>query len=488
MIFIIHSDGSPLLTYKKIILSRFFLIRRLEDMKMVVSETCKNDRSLTLTEGRISSQLLMFFFPLLFGTFFQQLYNTADAIIVGRTLGKVALSAVGGSTGTILAVFINFFIGVSNGAAVIISQYFGAKNDHKVKKAVHTALVFSVCSGLAIMIIGIIFTPVMLQTMGTPSDVYKSSEIYMRIFFMGMIPNFIYNMGASILRALGDSRKPLLFLIISCGFNIVLDALFVIVFRMGIAGAAFATVLCQVISAGMVITTLLSMEGPCRLILSELKIDKNVLAKIIRIGLPSGMQSLMYTSSNVLVQTSINSFGTNTVAAWAAYEKVDLIFWMIMNSFGTSIMTFVGQNYGAGKKDRILKGVNICIAMTAVSTVFISSLIYFFGGNVLTIFTVDEKVIEIGTMMIKFLTPTYATYLFVEVYSGALRGMGNSFTPMIITCVGVCLVRVVWILCVLPFAHIIQVLMSCYPITWVISSIAFFVYYHYFMKRNKVVH
>ncbi|SKB66997.1 putative efflux protein, MATE family [Lachnospiraceae bacterium] len=447
----------------------------------------KKDKNLSLTEGKISNQLLTFFFPLLFGSFFQQLYNTVDAVIVGRTLGKVALSAVGGSTGIIVAVFLNFFIGVSNGAAVIVSQYYGARRMDEVKKAVHTAVLFSILAGFGVTIAGSLLTPFMLGMMGTPSDVFISSKIYMSIFFLGMIPNFVYNMGASILRATGDTKRPLLFLIISCGANIVLDILFVIVFGMGIAGAALATVLCQVISAGMVLGTLSRMDDTCRLRLSELRIHGDTLKKIIRIGIPNGMQSLMYTSSNVLVQTSINSFGTNTVAAWTAYEKVDLIFWMILNSFGTSIMTFVGQNYGAGKNDRVRRGVNACIGMTALSTVVLSLLIYVFGGTALTIFTSDADVIAIGTDMIKFLTPTYVTYLFVEIYAGALRGMGDSVVPMIITGIGVCVLRVFWVLGILPFVHSTYVLMACYPASWVLCSIAFCIYYHYAVRKRNIV-
>ncbi len=447
----------------------------------------KSKNSTSLTEGKISTQLLMYFFPLLFGSFFQQLYNTIDAVIVGKTLGKVALSSVGGSSGIIVAIFLNFFIGVSNGAAVIISQYYGARNDEEVQKSLHTAIMFSLLAGIFISIVGFLFTPWMLKAMGTPSDVYATSVIYMRIYFLGTIPNYLYNMGSSALRATGDTRRPLMFLIVSCGANIFLDILFVIVLKMGVAGAALATVLCQVISALLVLAVLIRARGALSLRFSMLRIDGYLLKKIIRIGLPSGVQSLMYTGSNVLVQVSINSFGTNTVAAWTAYEKVDMIFWMLLNSFGTSIMTFVGQNYGAGKKERVRRGVNICLLMTVIMTVVTNLFIYFWGGTVLTIFTSDPDVIQIGTNMIKFLTPTYITFLLVEIYAGALRGMGDSFVPMVISVLGVCALRVIWIMGVLPFFHTIYMLMACYPLSWVLSSTAFFIYYHYFLRKKGIV-
>ena len=309
-----------------------------------------------ITEGVIWKQLLIFFFPMLFGTFFQQLYNTTDAIVVGRFVGKEALSAVGGTTGTLINVFVGFFVGISVGATVTISQYYGGKYKEEVSKAVHTAIALAIAGGAIITLIGIFGAPLALRLMGTPDEIMPYSLIYIRIYFGGMIANLIYNMGAGILRAIGDSKRPLFFLIISCFVNIVLDLLFVIEFHWGVMGVAIATVISQICSATLVCVVLMRTEECYKLNLKLISFHSEMLKRIIHIGLPAGFQSLMYTLSNVLIQTNMNSFGTNTIAAWTAYGKIDGIFWMSMGSFGIAVTTFVGQNFGAGKNDRVRKG------------------------------------------------------------------------------------------------------------------------------------
>ena len=310
-----------------------------------------------ITEGVIWKQLLFFFFPILFGTFFQQLYNTTDAVIVGKFVGKEALAAVGGPASTLINLLIGFFTGLSSGATVILAQYYGAKKQDDVRRTVHTAMALSVAGGAVIMVLGMLFSGAALRAMNTPDEILSMSAVYMRVYFLGVIPSLVYNMGSGILRAVGDSKRPLYFLVLSCLVNIVLDIFFVTILKMGVVGVAVATALSQVVSALMVMMTLMRTDESYRLVLCEIRFHPVLLHNIIRIGLPAGIQSTMYSASNLIIQSSINAFGTDTIAAWTAYGKVDGIFWMIMGAYGVSITTFAGQNFGAGKYDRIRKSV-----------------------------------------------------------------------------------------------------------------------------------
>ncbi len=437
-----------------------------------------------ITEGVIWQQLLLFFFPILFGTFFQQLYNAADAMIVGRFVGKEALSAVGGSTGTLIQLLVGFFIGLASGATVIISQYYGAKREEMVGYAVHTSIAFCLVAGVFLMICGFAAAPAALRAMDTPEDVLPDAILYIRIYFLGIIGNLIYNMGAGILRAVGDSKRPLYFLMISCLINIVLDVLFVVGLRMGVAGAALSTIFSQALSAVLVVAALMRTRDMHRLELRRVRIDKRMLLRIVRIGFPTGLQSVMYSSSNVLIQASVNSLGTNTVAAWTAYGKIDSVYWMIVNAFGISITTFAGQNFGAGKVDRVRKGTRTCLAMSAVSTVVLSLLLYFCGGYVYRLFTTDAEVLRIGVEILHFLVPTYITYLCIELLSGALRGVGDCWIPTVICCLGICFLRVAWIMAVVPLRRDIYTIIFSYPLTWVITSVLFVLYYLLFSKMR----
>lgn len=439
-----------------------------------------------ITEGVIWKQLLLFFFPILFGTFFQQLYNAADAMIVGRFVGKEALSAVGGGTGTIIQVLVGFFVGLSSGATVIISQYYGAKREEMVGYAVHTSIAFSLAAGLVMMLGGILAAPAALAAMDTPADVVGPSLTYLRIYFTGIIGNLIYNMGAGILRAVGDSKRPLYFLIASCLTNIVLDILFVVIFRMGVAGAALATILSQALSAVLVIVVLARTRDMHRLELRKIRFDGRMFGRIIRIGLPAGLQSIMYSSSNVIIQASVNALGTDTVAAWTAYSKIDSVYWMIINAFGISATTFVGQNYGAGKRDRVRKGVRVCLGMSFGATIMISLLLYHVGIHFYGLFTTDAAVVEIGISMLQYLVPFYFTYVAIEILSGSLRGVGDCWIPMLISCFGICVLRVAWIVAAVPLRRDIYNIMFSYPLTWTVTSILFVLYYLLF-SRMKVV-
>ena len=406
-----------------------------------------------ITEGVIWKQILLFFFPILFGTFFQQLYNAADAVIVGRFVGKEALSAVGGGTGTVINLLVGFFIGLSGGATVIISQYYGAKKEEMVGYAVHTAVAFCFVGGLVLMAIAIPLAPTILRAMNTPADVLTPALTYIRIYFCGMVGNLLYNIGSGILRAVGDSKRPLYFLIASCLTNIVLDILFVVVFGMGVAGAGLATILSQFFSAVLVLTALMRSDDMYRLYLRKIRFDMRMLGRIVRIGFPTGLQSVMYSLSNILIQTAINGQGTNAVAAWTVYGKLDIVFWMCINAFGISITTFVGQNFGANKIDRVKKGIRSCMLMSIVASAFISVLLYMGCGYIYRLFTTDEQVLEIGLEITRFLVPTYLTYISIEIFSGALRGSGDVWFPTLICLTGICGLRVAWLL--LAVLHIL---------------------------------
>lgn len=445
-----------------------------------------------ITEGVIWQQLLIFFFPMLFGTFFQQLYNTVAAIVLGKFVGKEALAAVGGSTATIMNLFLNFFIGLSSGVSVTIAQFYGAKEGLEVKRAVHTAAAIALAGGIIFTVVGFISAPSMLRLMGTPKEIMPYSISYIRIFFIGITTNLIYNMGAGILRAIGDSKRPLYYLIISSFVNIILILLFVIVFHWGIVGTAIAMVIAQGSSATLIIITLINADDCYRVNIKEIFIHKDMLNRIFKIGLPAGFQAVMFTVSNMIIQSNINSFGTDTVAAWAAYSKIDAIYWMIMASFGISVTTFVGQNYGAGKYDRVNKGIKICILMSLLVAITVSLTFNLSSKYLYKMFTDDINVINIGLEILKFLSPFYFLYVFIEIFSGSLRGMGNSILPMVITSFGVAGTRVLWVIFIVPLYRNMKTVITCYPLSWAITAALFSVYFYYYSrkyirKENKVI-
>lgn len=439
-----------------------------------------------ITEGSIFGQLLLFFFPILFGTFFQQLYNTADAVVVGRFVGKQALAAVGGTTSTLINLMVGFFVGLSSGATVVISQYYGAKKADKVHWAVHTSVAFSVIGGVLFMAVGLVGARWALTAMHTPEDVMDHAVTYIRIYFLGMVPNLLYNMGAGILRAVGDSRRPLYFLIGSCFVNIILDVVLVAVLRMGVAGAALATISSQFFSAILVILCLTRTQDMYKVEWRKIRIDGRMLQRIIRIGIPAGMQSVMYNISNIIIQAGVNNLGTDNVTAWATYGKVDGLYWMMINALGISVTTFVGQNYGARRMDRVRKGAGACMVIGVVLTAIVSTALYFWGYLFIELFTSDPQVQLISQSLIHFMVPTFITYITIEILSGTLRGVGDAWMPLIITGVGVCLVRVIWIIFALPHFNTILAAAFCYPMTWALTSAAFAVYYYFFSSLKRV--
>lgn len=430
-----------------------------------------------ITEGVIWQQLLAFFFPILFGTFFQQLYNTADAIIVGQFLGKEALAAVGGGTGTAINLLIGFFTGLAAGATVIISQHYGAKNDEKVSASIHTAIALALVGGLIISIVGYVFTRPMLELIGTPDDVLPLAVSYMQIYFLGGIPVVMYNMGAGIFRAMGDSRSPFYFLIASCLTNIVLDLLFVGVFGMNVEGAAIATVISQVLSMILIFITLMRRKDSTKLRIRKIAFDKTLLRQMLMIGFPAGIQSIMYTISNLIIQAAINQYGTDTAAAWAGWSKLDQIFWMFINAFSIAITTFVGQNFGAGKIDRARKGVLTVTIMAAASTLAIEAGYFLVGRYGLMLFITDSAVLEIGVSIMKYIVPWYITYIAIELLSGAIRGVGKSLIPTLISVFGICVLRIVWIYISPAINPTLFGVLFSYPFSWVVTSLLFIIYY-----------
>lgn len=438
-----------------------------------------------ITEGSIFGQLLLFFFPILFGTFFQQLYNTADAMVVGRFVGKQALAAVGGSTSTLINLLVGFFVGLSSGATVVISQFYGARKADKVHWAVHTSIAFSVIGGIIFMIVGLVGSPWALEAMKTPEDVMGHAVVYIRIYFLGIIVNLVYNMGAGILRAVGDSRRPLYFLIASCFTNIILDVLLVAVLRMGVAGAALATITSQLLSAILVVRALMKTDDMYKLEWKKVRIDQRMLQRIVRIGIPAGMQSVMYNISNVIIQAGVNTLGTDNVTAWATYGKVDGLYWMMINALGISATTFVGQNFGAGRLDRVRKGAGACMVIGVVLTASVGAVLYNGGHLLVELFTTDRQVQAISMDLLHFMVPTFITYIAIEILSGTLKGVGDAWMPLVIMGIGVCAVRVLWIMFVLPHYHTIIGAAFCYPLTWSLTTVAFVIYYYIFSSLRR---
>ncbi len=439
-----------------------------------------------ITEGVIWKQILIFFFPILLGTFFQQLYNTADAIVVGKYVGKEALAAVGGPTGTLVNLLVGFFVGLSSGASVIIAQAYGSENAEATSRAVHTAAALALTAGLVMSVLGVAGARRALILMGTPADVMGPALTYLRIYMSGILFSLIFNVGSGILRAIGDSRRPLYLLMISTMVNVVLDLFFVIGLELGVAGAGIATVISQAVSATLVWLLLSRSHSIYRLEARRIAFDSAILRQILRIGLPAGVQSMMYSLANIAIQSTINGFGVDTVAAWATYGKIDGIFWMIMTAFGVAMTTFSGQNFGARKYSRIHRSVKVCLIMAMAVTLCVSFCIVYGGRLFYQVFTDDPQVIAIGMEIIAIQAPFLFTYVCVEILSGAARGTGDALVPMVLTCLGICVLRLCWIWMVVPVYHSLSTVIWSYPISWSTTSLFFLAYYFYggWLKRS----
>ncbi|MBP3708861.1 MAG: MATE family efflux transporter [Treponema sp.] len=452
-----------------------------------VTRTTKNATTISnaILEGPVWRGLLSFFFPIMLGTFFQQLYNTVDAIVVGQFLGKQALVAVSGGSSTYINLLVGFFTGLASGATIIISQFYGAHHERELHRAIHTALALSVWGGVVLTAIGILITPFAMRMISTPADILHPSIVYLRIFFTGVLPMLVYNMGSGILHAFGDSKSPFIILVIGCIANIALDLLCVALFKWGVAGAAWATVISQTVCMILTINKLAHQENRhCQFHITKMRFAPHLLRRMIVVGLPAGVQSSLYTISNLIIQSNINSFGTDTAAAWAAYGRFDSIFWMTASSFGIAITTFAGQNYGARKFKRIKQATREGLLIMSGAALLCTAIFYAVGQYVFLLFTKDEAVIAHGMHMLHVLAPFFIVFVPIEVLSGTIRGAGDTFKPMIITMLGICALRVVWLFTAVPLHNTLATVMACYPLTWIVTSVAFFIYY----ARGKWLH
>ncbi len=428
-----------------------------------------------ITEGVIWKQLLAFFFPILMGTFFQQMYNTVDTVVVGRVVGTEALAAVG-ATGPLVSMVNGFFIGVSSGATVVLSQFYGAGDRDGVSRAVHSGITLSVVLGVMLTVLGMGFSRQVLELMDMPENCMEDATNYLRIYFAGSIATVVYNMGAGILRAMGDSRRPMLFLMATCLLNVVMDILFVAVLDMGVAGAAWATVLSQVISAVLPIGVLRKLpQTPLEW--RKMRIDGELLRRILRIGIPAGLQMVTFDFSNILIQSGINSFGEVTMAAWTAHGKTDAFTWMISGAFGVAITTFVGQNFGAQNYRRVRQSVWICMGMSVALVGAVAAVLLSFRSQILGIYTDNPEVIAVGSFIMLSIMPFNVIFMPIEVLAGTFRGVGNSLMPTVITGSCVCLFRILWLETAVRRWHTLRMLTLCYPISWAIAATVFLIVY-----------
>lgn len=431
-----------------------------------------------MTEGNILRHLIGFALPLLVGNVFQQLYNTVDAWVVGNYVSKEAFSAVG-TVGPIINTLIGFFSGLATGAGVVISQYYGAKKEDKVKDTVHTAAVMTLVLAAAFTALGLLMIDPMLSLTNTPDDVFPESRAYLTIYFAGLAGLMIYNMGAGILRAVGDSRRPFYYLVASAVVNIVLDLVFVLVFHMGVEGVAWATIISEAVSAILVLITLFRYPSCVRLRAKELRVDWPLLGKIIRVGIPAAIQLAITAFSNVFVQGYINYFGSDVMAGWTAYSKIDQVIFLPMQSLALAATTFVGQNLGNGRLDRAKKGVRVALLTAIAGTVLMAVPIIAFAPAFTAFFNDDPNVIAYGALFLRCLSPFYVTSCVNQVYAGALRGAGNSRAPMFILLGGFVAFRQLYLYLMANFIcnEPLPIGMS-YPAGWIACSIAMFIYYH----------
>jgi putative MATE family efflux protein len=418
-----------------------------------------------MTEGVIWKQLLAFSLPLLVGNLFQQLYNTVDSVVVGNFIGSDALAAVG-SSNSLINLIIGMFMGIGTGAGVIISQYYGAGEKQKLHWAVHTTMALSIVGGLLLIVLGVLLSPLILILMGTPESVMPGSVAYLRIFFCGSLFNLVYNMGSGVLRAVGDSRRPLIFLCISSVINIVLDLLFVVVFQMGTAGVGYATVVAQGVSALLIVRALVRTDDSYRLELSKIKIDRRMMARVLKIGIPSGIQQSIISLSNVIVQANVNSFGAAAMAGFGSYSKIDGFAMLPLQSFCMAATTFTGQNIGAKKSRRVKQGVFQGLVISMIYTILISIILYLNAERILRVFSPAQDVIAYGYSSMLILLPFYWTMAIHQILMGSIRGSGRTMVTMLIGVGNMCILRMLYINLLVPFFPSFEAVMWCYPITW----------------------
>ncbi len=432
-----------------------------------------------MTQGSITKHLINFSLPLLLGNLFQQLYNMVDTWVVGNYVSNEAFSAVG-TVGPVINTLIGFFLGLSSGAGVVISQYYGAGREEKVRQAVHTALMLTLVLGVVFTAAGIAMTPLMLQLMKTPAEVAPEQAAYLRIYFAGVMGLLLYNMGSGILRAVGDSRRPFYFLVVSAVLNTVLDLLFVIKFHMGVEGVAYATIIAQAVSALLTLWVLMRAEGGIRLELRALRLTWSVLRQIVAVGIPAALQMAITAFSNVFVQSYINYFGPDCMSGWTAYTKVDQLVILPVQSISMANTTFVGQNLGVGDTPRAKKGVRISLWLSVAVTAVLLIPVLLFAPDLTAFFNSKAEVVSYGALLLRLLSPFYFFFCINQIYAGALRGAGNSQMPMWIMLGSFVVFRQIYLYIMSNYIsnEIIPIALS-YPAGWFVCSVATLLYYHH---------
>ncbi len=460
-------------------------------MATVLKNTFGRRVDVDMTQGGITKNIISFAFPLMIGNLFQQLYNMVDTWVIGKTGINGAFAAVG-SVGPIINILIGFFLGLSSGASVIISQYYGAKNYEKVKESVHTAFSLTLILGVFFTVAGLCMSPVMLKLMlhGKDSSVYPYAFQYLMIYFAGVIGLMIYNITAGIMRAVGDSRRPFYFLLVSSVINIVLDFVFVFAFDMGVAGVAFATIIAQFASAFLGVLSLLKTDSCIKLEIKELKISPQMLKKIIKIGIPAGLQMAITAFSNVFVQSyiaNVNMDSTIALSGWTAYSKIDMFIFLPTQSIALAVTTFVGQNIGINNEKRAKKGTYTAMGISACITACVIGIVMLFSPFLVKIFNDDTEVIKCGTLLLRYITPFYMFTCVNQILAAALRGAGNSTAPMVIMILSFVGFRQLYLYLVSNFVSndLIPIAMS-YPAGWSVCALTIFIYYNLYKVKKKI--
>ncbi len=440
-----------------------------------------------MCNGPLLGKIMIFYIPLMLSGILQLLFNAADIVVVGRFAGNEALAAVG-STSSLTNLIVNLFIGLSVGANVLVARFYGAKQDGELKETVQTAVGTALAGGIILIFLGFFLSKPALGWMGTPEDVINHSVLYMRIYFAGMPFMMAYNFGSAVLRAVGDTKRPLYYLLIAGVVNVVLNLVFVIVFSMGVAGVATATVISQAISAALVVRCLICTDSAYRLELQGLKIVPDKLLKMVQIGVPAGMQGALFSISNVLIQSSVNSFGSVAMAGNTAASNIEGFVYTAMNAFHQAAISFSGQNYGARKYKRIRKVLVICEVMVVAVGALMGNVAYLFGGTLLKLYTVDPEVIEYGILRMRIICTPYFLCGMMDVAVGALRGMGYAIMPMLVSLTGACLLRVVWIYTIFQSYHTLECLYFSYPISWgltfAVHLVCFVIVFRKLLKKD----
>ena len=441
--------------------------------------------STDLTQGSITGQLVMFMLPILLGQIFQSVYNSVDAIVVGNALGKTALAAVT-SCADIGFLLVGFFSGLSTGAGVLFARYFGAKKQQLLHDSIHTAVLFSVIVGVSMAVAGVLGTPLLLKMTDCPPDVYGEAEAYLRIYLVGILFTAIYNVGAAVLRAVGDSKNPFLYLVISSVSNIFLDLLFVMVIPMGVAGAAFATILAQGLSVALVFRRLIKADDVYKLSLRDLKINKKILKEVIDLGLPSAIQSSLISLSNLFVLRYINGFGSSATAGIGAAKKIDKFAGIPAQSLGLSLAPFVSQNFGAGKTDRAVKGIRASVALAFGFIAAAGSVIYICAAFFVKLFIDEPDAVSYGVSMIRTMMPFYFFQALNQIFANATRGFGKSRVVMICSVSGMIVCRQIFLAITMSLDHNVKYVYYGYPVGWACAAIAVMVYYWLAIRRKML--